>query len=618
MIFIVQLLKSINKKRNLIIFFMVGLVITSLCTLIFFKNDKISNLKEKIKYFSEVNESSVANYLKDKELIELLLNQESFTDYDSPDFKLKNIKVIKDIKVDQSDLNFASEQNQNWYMSNSNYNQDRYYVSDDINTNSVKNLKHYLTIHTGVRAANQSSPIVVNGIMFISTAFNNIYAFDAKNGNLFWHFKYKNYLGPYNYYNCCGPNNRGLAIKEGKIFMATLDAHLVCIDAKTGNLLWDKNLLENENIVSKVGYGAVAAPVIFENKVLIGIVDGDWPIRAFIKSYDLETGKLIWTFYTIPEKGQEGVWQTKDLSGRDLGRDIEKEKELFAKSKIDLNLGGGIWNSPSIDINSRTIFFTTGNPYPDFEGDKRPGDNLYTDSILAIDLDSGKYKWHVQYIPHDIWDLDFGSTTILVDTKDAEGKKVPAVVATGKIGNIFVHNRANGKIIKISQPMIPQNLWKKSTHLYGMGKDSPIPDVHSGVSWSPMAYSRKLNYVYALNSVKSKNTNGDDYHYSGRLAAVSIDTGEIAWKIDTKDPLVGAPLVTSGNVLFYGEGNGLIHAVNAVTGEKLWQYQCDAGANGGFSAYKIEKKQYLAIFCGGEMVRKFKRGNKIHIFSLSN
>ena len=284
--------------------------------------------------------------------------------------------------------------------------------------------------------------------MFISAAFNNIYAFDAKSGKLFWHFKYKNYLGSYNYYNCCGPNNRGLAIKDGKLFLATLDAHLVCIDAQTGNLLWETYLIENEKILAKAGYGAVAAPVGFENRVLIGVTDGDWPIRGFIKSYDLETGKLIWTFYTIPEKGQEGVWQTKDVTGHDLKRDIGKEKALLAKSKVSLNLGGGIWNSPSIDTNSRTIFFTTGNPYPDFEGDKRPGDNLYTDSILAIDFDSGKYKWHVQYIPHDIWDLDFGSTTILVDTKDAEGRKVPAVVATGKIGNVFVHNRASGKIIK--------------------------------------------------------------------------------------------------------------------------------------------------------------------------
>lgn len=585
------------------------------------KNKRFKELKN----YVAVNQDLIQKAsMKDLELYELLNEKSTLRDYDSPDFNEQSISVSKNVSINQKDLDQLGSQTKNWAMVNFNYDQNRYYPEQEINVSNVNKLKLYKALNLGVRASNESSPLVVNGVMYISTAFNNIYAFDAKTGDLYWHYKYKNGSGQYNYYNCCGPNNRGLAIKNNKIIMATLDAHLVCLDAKTGKLIWISDLLDKEeegtknNVISRNGYGGTAAPVIFENKILIGCIDGDFPIRGFMKAFDLDSGKILWNFYTIPKEGHEGTWQTKDITGHDLHRDIEKEKQAFPKHKNNLNLGGGIWSSPSVDIKSRTIFFTTGNPYPDFDGAERPGDNLYTNSILALNLDSGRYKWHMQYIPHDTWDLDFAPPTILVNLKDKQGQNIPAVLASGKIGNIFFHDRRDGKLLRISEPMIPQNLWNKSKqgNVFDMNKDGTFPDWHTGVSWSPMAYSEKLKYVYAMNGVKEKKYTTNSYSLTGRLVAIDTHTGKIVWKIDTDESLLGAPLVTAGNLVFFGEGNGKIHAVNATTGKKLWAYQCDGGANGGFSSYKIENKQYIAITCGGNTVMNFKRGNKVHIFSL--
>ncbi len=209
---------------------------------------------------------------------------------------------------------------------------------------------------------------------------------------------------------CCGNNNRGVAIEGGRLFMGTIDAKLVALDAKTGKLLWETQIADPEK-----GYSETMAPAVVDGKVLIGTNGGEYGVRGFVKAFDAADGKLLWTFYTIPDKGHEGVWAVNDATGRDMHRDIAAEKKMLAEKGSDFyqTLGGGVWMTPAIDKKTRTVFFVVGNPSPDLYGAIRPGDNLYTDSMVAIDLDKGTYKWHFQYIAHDVWDLDAVSPTIL-------------------------------------------------------------------------------------------------------------------------------------------------------------------------------------------------------------
>ena len=533
--------------------------------------------------------------------------------------------LAKGISVSQDRLNSAGAQGNDWLHTNGNYAQTRFYPGTQINTGNVAKLKPAFTFQTEVRESMETAPIVVDGVMYMTTSYNHVYALDAVTGKEFWHYKHK--MGPITTF-CCGPNNRGVAIEGGKVFMGTLDAQLVALDAKTGKVLWQTEIADPEK-----GYSETMAPTVVDGKVLIGTNGGEYGIRGFVKAFDSNTGKLLWTFHTIPEKGHEGVWAKNDATGRDMHRDIAAEKaELARDSSFYQTLGGGVWMNPAVDLKTRTIFFVVGNPSPDLYGAKRPGDNLYTDSLVAVNLDTGAYKWHFQYIAHDVWDLDAVSPPILVDAKDKNGKIVPAVIHGGKTGHVYVHNRETGELIRFSEAMIPQeNMWVLPT----ANGARMLPGANGGVEWSPMAYNPKLGMAYALNLHQPMTYHVEAADYPGgklwlggafkviesekqwgRLAAVDVNTGKMAWKFDTEQPLIGGALATAGDLVFYGEGNGLFRALNAKTGKLLWEYNCGAGANAMPVSYSVKGTQYVAMGCGGNTQLDFKRGNSMTVFSV--
>ncbi|HNH34650.1 MAG TPA: PQQ-binding-like beta-propeller repeat protein [Rhodocyclaceae bacterium] len=533
--------------------------------------------------------------------------------------------VPKAISVSQGQLNSAGGQSQNWLHTNGSYEQTRYYPGSQINSKNVGKLKPAFVFQTAVVESMEVAPIVVDGIMYVTTSYNHVYALDAVTGKEFWHYKHN--MGPITTF-CCGPNNRGVAVSGGKLFMGTLDAKLIALDAKTGKLLWETQIEDPEK-----GYSETMAPTVVDGRVLIGTNGGEYGIRGFVKSFDAETGKLQWTFHTIPEKGHEGVWAINDATGRDMHRDIAAEKAQLAKdSSFYKTLGGGVWMNPAVDLKSRTIFFVVGNPSPDLYGAERPGDNLYTDSIVAVSLDTGAYKWHFQYIAHDVWDLDAVSPPILVDVKDKDGKMVPAVMHGGKTGHVYVHNRETGALIRYSEAMIPQeNMWVLPT---AQGARM-LPGANGGVEWSPMSYSPKTRLAYALNLHQPMTYHVEAAKYPGgklwlggafktiptekqwgRVAAVSVDDGKVKWKYDTDQPLIGGGLATAGNLFFFGEGNGTFNALDASTGKRLWHFNCGAGANAMPSSYSVNGKQYIAMGCGGNTQLDFKRGNSVFVFSL--
>ena len=279
-------------------------------------------------------------------------------------------------------------------------------------------LKPAFVFQTAVLESMETAPIVVDGVMFLTTSFNHVYAIDAATGEEFWHYKHK--LGPI-VTVCCGNNNRGVAIEGGRLFMGTIDAKLVALDAKTGKLLWETQIADPEK-----GYSETMAPTVVDGKVLIGTNGGEYGVRGFVKAFNAADGKLLWTFYTIPEKGHEGVWDPKRRHRpRHAPRHRGGKGGLAEKDgAFYQTLGGGVWMTPAVDRKTRTVFFVVGNPSPDLYGAIRPGDNLYTNSMVAIDLDKGTYKWHFQYIAHDVWDLDAVSPPILTQAKDKAGKMV--------------------------------------------------------------------------------------------------------------------------------------------------------------------------------------------------
>src|SRR5437867_11662810 len=394
------------------------------------------------------------------------------------------------VNVTQAMLTAAGRQSQDWLHTNGDYAQLRYYPGNQINTGNVDKLRVKFVVQTEVVESMETAPIVVDGMMYLTTAYNHVYAVDADTGKERWHYKHK--MGPVTTF-CCGPNNRGVAISGGKLFMGTLDAKLIALDALTGKLVWEKQIADPEK-----GYSETMAPTVVENKVLIGTNGGEYGIRGFLKAFDAASGDLLWTFYTIPEKGHEGVWAEKDATGRHMHRDIAKERAALAQQGGDFyqTLGGGVWMNPAIDLKARTAWFVAGNPSPDLYGDERPGDNLYTDSLVAVDLDKGTYKCHFQYIAHDVWDLDAVSPPILVDVKDKSGNMVPGVLHGGKTGHVYVHDRKNCSLIRFSETMIPQeHMWLLPT----AEGARMLPGANGGVEGSPMAWEPKNRLAIALN-----------------------------------------------------------------------------------------------------------------------
>jgi len=528
--------------------------------------------------------------------------------------------------VTQDMLDRAAGDANNFLHTNGNYAQTRYYPSSQINKNNVKNLRPAWIFQTEIVESMETSPLIVNGIMYATTSFNHVYALNAATGEQIWHYKHK--MGPITTY-CCGPNNRGVAAYGDKVYMGTLDAKLVALDAKSGKVVWETQIADAE-----LGYSETMAPTAVNGKILIGTNGGEYGIRGFVKAFDSETGNLLWTFHTTPEDST-GNWTTHDATGRDMHRDINAEKAALEKLGDPYKtLGGGVWQNPAYDPESNRIFFVAGNPSPDLDGSIRPGDNLYTNSLVSVDLDSGEYVCHFQYIAHDVWDLDAVSPPILIDVKDKDGNMVPGILHGGKTGHVYVHNRKDCSLIRFSEAMVPQeDMWVLPT------KDGQrmLPGANGGVEWSPMTTDTNLGLVYAINLHQPMTYHVESTPYPegklwlggafkviateeqwGNVSAVDYNTGKIRWKVKTRQPMIGGIMATAGGVVFTGEGNGLFKALDSATGNMLWKFQAGAGVNAPPVSYTVDGKQYIAVAAGGNVQLNYKRGNNIIAFTIDD
>ncbi len=526
--------------------------------------------------------------------------------------------------VSQDMLNRAANDGNNFLHTNGNYAQTRYYPSKQINVNNVRDLRPEWIFQTEIVESLETTPIVVNGIMYVTTSFNHAYALNARTGEEIWHYRHK--MGPITTY-CCGPNNRGVAVSGDRLFMGTLDAKLVSLDAKTGKLLWETELADPE-----LGYSETMAPTVVDGKVLIGTNGGEYGIRGFVKALDAESGEVLWTFHTTAENSV-GEWAMNDATGRDMHRDIDAEKAKLAEMGDPYaTLGGGVWQNPAVDLATRTVYFVVGNPSPDLDGSLRPGDNLYTNSMVAVNLDSGEYQCHFQYIAHDVWDLDAVSPPILVDVENGSGEKVPGILHAGKTGHVYVHDRSDCSLIRFSEAMVPQeNMWVLPT----AEGARMLPGANGGVEWSPMAVDESLGLSYAINLHQPMTYHVESSPYPegklwlggafkvipeeeqwGNITAVNYHTGKIRWKVKTEQPMIGGILATAGGLVFTGEGNGQFKAYDSETGSQLWRFQAGAGVNAPPASYSVDGKQYIVVGAGGNTQLNYKRGNNIIAFAL--
>ena len=562
----------------------------------------------------------------------------------------------------------CQNQNEDWSSYGKDLTNQRFSKLDQINTKNVKNLELAWQYQTGISATFQATPIVHKGVMYVSLPYNHVIAMDGKTGKELW--RYEHDRNP-NWKLCCGPTNRGVAVHENQIFFGTVDARLISLDIKTGKKIWDINVVENmvatESLSSLdeldrnrdkimgggTGVGISMAPVIYKNKVIIGItgvgyglhIEGhgkDSPLGAvvgvsgrfgrpgFLAAYDIYSGKQIWQFDTIPEQGWEGEFTNYTADGEVLNRDTYLEKEALPRYPDSAKYGGGsAWTTPAIDDVTNTLFFGTGNPSPQMSGESRPGDNLYTVSLVALDADTGKLKWFYQQVPHDIWGYDVASPPLLFDTI-VDGKVIPAIGQAGKTGWFYIHNRNNGELLLKSEAFVPQdNLFAKPT------SEGTIiyPGLLGGSNWSPVSMNLDHHLVYVsgihapikynLHEKKSGNKiirytsaeRSDDSQW-GILSAINVSTGKIMWQHTTEQPLLGGTLSTKGDLVFLGEGNGTFNAFNAVTGELIWHANIDAGVNAPPITYMINGKQYIAVVAGGNKIMGYKQGDYISVYQL--
>jgi alcohol dehydrogenase (cytochrome c) len=520
-----------------------------------------------------------------------------------------------------------------WLMYGGNYWNDRYSPLKTITTANVRSLVPRMVFTHGAERLGsfETTPIVVGGIMFITspaTPNNIVRAFNLRTSKMVWQYEHKNAAVST---ACCGPNNRGVAVAGGSVFLGTLDGQLVALDQQTGKEKWAVQVGDPAS-----GYTETMAPLVIGDMVIIGTSGAEYGIRGFVKAYNAGSGAAMWTWYTLPDPqhgGWWGKWSKTTWEGDDLHRDIAKEKADSAKYADAWQHGGGsMWMTPAYDPDTKTLFVAIGNPSPDLDGAIRPGDNLWTESVVAISATDGEFKWGYQEVPHDVWDLDAVSPPAIATVG---GKK--AVVEAGKTGFVYVLDAGTGKLIRRSAAFVPQQ------YLYAQPTPEGtfmLPGANGGEEWSPIAVHRELGYAYTVGLhqpmhykthyapwengrlwlgsafVRIPDAQGGFSGEYGNVNAIDLNTGKIVWSVKTDLPMMGGATATAGGLVFTGEGNGWFKAYDARTGAVLWQFYCGAGVNAAPSVFDLDGEEFVAVAAGGNFQISYPLGNSVFVFGL--
>lgn len=515
-----------------------------------------------------------------------------------------------------------------WATYGHDYTNQRWSTLSQVTTGNVRNLQLAWVHHSGIPHASETNPVVVDTVMYFSTSLNHVFAVDARNGKTIWEYAH-DYHG-HTVADCCSAVNKGVTVYGGRVYMGTVDAELVSLDARTGKLLWAVNVGD-----PNVGHHLTGAPTVVDGHVITGVSGGEQGCRCYVDSYDANTGERQWRFYTIPspeQGGWWGKWRATDDWGMSFHRDLAKEHADSAKyADAWVHGGAPVWHHPAYDPALGLLFINTGNAAPDNDGSVRPGDNLYSSSIIALDVKTGKLRWYFQEVSHDVWDYDATTPPVLVDVPDSSGKMVHAVAEAGKDGYVYVLDRATGKPIRKSDPVAPQLNYMAPPDSNGV---LTAPGTLGGTDWSPTAYSPETGYLYVdanylpmMYWVNHEEWKPPAQYWGGTVAAgpkgnygmvtaVDLRTGRIAWTHKLAAPIISGLMATKGGVVFTGTSDKHFIALDARTGQQLWSANTDAAVNAPPITYEIDGMQYIAVAATGLQTLNTPRGDEMLAFAL--
>lgn len=531
-----------------------------------------------------------------------------------------------------------------------------------IDRSNVAQLQPAWTYHSGVTATFQATPIVVGDTMILSLPYSHVVALDATTGRERWRYIHVSRSKAL----CCGPASRGVAVQDGLVYLGSVDGRLIALDASNGQVRWDVAVADYrgatestaqlgvDDPLSKVqangstGVGIGAAPLVHGGRVYIGIngvgyglhpdqglavvgVAGRYGQPGLMAAFDARTGQPVWRF-DITGPGWEGDYRNASIDGTPMRRDIDAERAAAAAQSEAWRYGGGsVYATPVIDAERGLLIFGSGNPSPQMADASRPGDNLYTSSLIALDLQTGRRVWHAQQVPHDRWGYDVASAPVLLDVDTSSGR-VPAVAQASKVGWVYVHDRRDGRLLMRSEAFVPQrNLFTPPQPGEGV---VIAPGIAGGANWSPSSYDQSLGlfFVGALHlptryiAQQVRRPDGSMLQYAstqdtpergGTLSALDLrHGGKLRWQLKTDEPLIGGVLSTAGGLLFSGIGGGWLAAFDSATGTRLWQARSEAGVNAPPITYRVRGRQYVAVAAGGNALFGLKQGDAVVAYAL--
>jgi len=490
----------------------------------------------------------------------------------------------------------------NWLTYYGGYDGQRYSLLDQINTTNVKDLRPAWVFQAGTVGMQsgagtysmEASPIVVDGVMYLTGYDGWVWALDARTGQELWRYKHAT---PYDVSLCCGNVNRGCAVAEGKVFVVTLNAHVLALDAETGKVVWDQVYGD-----VRAGESATMAPLVVKDMVIVGSSGGEFGVRGHTDAFKLETGERVWRCYMIPKPGEPGseTWPS--------------DGEAWQRG------GGNCWVTPTYDPDLNLLYYGTGNPCPDFDGGVREGDNLFTDSCVAVDADTGEIKHHYQFTPHDVWDYDSTMENLLFDL---DGRKLAAHF--DKNGYLFILDRTDCSLVRVV-PFVDRIDWGTidadgtvTAKVFPDKEGEPVhfwPGPAGAKEWTHAAWSPRTELLYApVQDIGATATRRrrefkesipywgagvavDSEDVAGSISAFDPRTGEEKWRWRHDYPMCASVLATAGDVVFAGEPSGRFNALDAKTGEGLWQFQCGSGHHSSPSTYSVDGQQFVVVPTG--------------------
>ena len=496
----------------------------------------------------------------------------------------------------------------------------------------------------GPQYSGEAQPLVVDGVIYVETGASDVFALDIATGQTLW--SYKSGLDPAIDVVCCGWSSRGVAYGNGHIFAGRLDGGLVALDAKTGAVAWTVQAERWQD-----GFSITNAPLYYDGLVITGFSGAELGVRGRVKAFNADDGALVWTFYTIPGRGERGneTWP--------------QDNELWQHG------GATVWHTPAVDPELGLIYFSTGNPGPDFNGAVRAGDNLYTSSIMAVELKTGRYRWHFQQVHHDIWDYDSPAPVVLFDL-EYNGRQRHGLAQASKTGWVYILDRTDGTpLVGIDEKAVPQEPRQATaaTQPYPRGdafvpqhldiapegyplvnggkiftpywKDYIIakPGILGGANWPPSAYDPATGYLYVCAGdqassfiaaeVGTERPPAGEYFVGGAFGtnplpaygtftALDVRTNTIVWQQHWADRCYSGATTTAGGLVFVGRNDGRLTALDSSNGRKLWEFQTGAGMNAPVSVFAHNGKQYVVAYSAGNMFAASAKGDSVWLFAL--